>query len=419
MEICTLILTASNDNWIQKDAGSVKRWWNRTKKDIEQTGKGFREGMSWSRWLSEKLFKQYGAQMEQLREIDDSITHWTLDLANLLDRAEESNKLGRMTDVLFWIGQINTRLQMVAAQKNKLKEMRDEQLEDFYGQGEMKLPEDYLGQMSLVSPEDLMSQAGVLDDLGRKITNWKMERLYAKRLKDQKEALNRLLRNTQKAVERVEGHLSFMGKARATGDIDSYLQNLDQISFVQQAFQNSFSADYNKHFKGMIERLKAKQPQVELPSLFEEESVQPTQTDTQTDKTVPAAPLPEALTTPEIPALDEVPQAPEPPTPEPKEEMSLEGTTPEELPEEVVEGLKSLKHALPPEENKPKELTAMEQLLLKKQHHDFYRELRKTAVTTQDPYLMARMVLKYSEDIENSDPQTSSELLDLAEEILG
>jgi methyl coenzyme M reductase subunit C-like uncharacterized protein (methanogenesis marker protein 7) len=61
--------------------------------------------------------------------------------------------------------------------------------------------------------------------------------------------------------------------------------------------------------------------------------------------------------------------------------------------------------------------TQIDQMIIKMNHARFYDELKK-ASTKNDPYLLAAMMLKYSEMIDEIDPQTSLELLSVAEGIL-
>ena len=59
----------------------------------------------------------------------------------------------------------------------------------------------------------------------------------------------------------------------------------------------------------------------------------------------------------------------------------------------------------------------VDEAMLKTSHAHFYDELEKAAKVS-DPYLLAAMILKYSEQIDDVDPEKSMELLSIAEGIL-
>ena len=55
-------------------------------------------------------------------------------------------------------------------------------------------------------------------------------------------------------------------------------------------------------------------------------------------------------------------------------------------------------------------VTALE-AVIKRSHRRFFNELQKIARDRKDPYLMAAMMAKYSEKIEDIDPRMSINLL--------
>src|SRR3990167_4131657 len=249
-----------NNVWIKKDAGKVRRFFNEVGKGITDVGRGVRENVAPVRWMSEKLFSGFGAQMEQLREVDEQINRWTRDLDNALDHAKDARKQGRYLDVFFWLNQINNRLRLAGEAAKDFIDVNQEQFDEFFGKTRHGLQPDYFGKLpeedildpnqsfsetiAAVVRDELVKNAGVFQDLGERITTWKAERMYKKRLQEMKRAMDSLLGEASRTVGFIDAMLSRMSKARANGDISTYLEALSKVSLQQQKFEKQVRTVY-------------------------------------------------------------------------------------------------------------------------------------------------------------------------------
>lgn len=457
--------------WIRKDAGSLQRWWNRTKRNVGDAARGFREGTAFSRMIGERMFDSYREQMEKLRDTDEAIRSWTNDLDNCLDKALEASSKGKMFDSILWLSQINSRLKLVSQTKDQLSSLRDEQLEEFYGDRDHPLANDYFhaDPKQIIDPDEKYATAGLMDDLGRWVTKRKLDTMYRRRLAEQKTALRSLLTSAKSTVNQIDSLLSRMGKARANGNIEIYINDLTKISALQEKFEGTFRELYDKHFKEMIKRIRQKEvkkieqprsletitqptvqpkePMVELPSIMEPndsmysekiemgKGIGPT-------GTVPSAPIATTplwqLTPPTEADLVTKPKDVEKPIPVAKEQlpldfdvkiqnndpiMTMEGVPTESIPTTKKPSTKkpAIKKTTPKKnEAKPKESSEemeINKMMLRSSHRKFYEELQK-ATSTNDPKLLALMMLKYSEQIDELDSEKSLELIAIAEGIL-
>lgn len=417
-----IIVSEGSDKWIKKDAKPIRRWMT--------------EHLAPGRWIAERTSPEFAQQMNTLREVHDQVENWTKDLGSALDRAQDARKLGKPLDAVFWLGQINNRLKLVGDEKDKLKGIEEEHLEKYFEEHEEEIPDDYFetGKHRIV-------EAGILDDLGRQLTTRKFQRAHRLRLKEQDLALKKLLGSAKTIVGRTYTLLREMSKAIGSGDVSRYIQILEIISKQQSNFESEFRAIYEKYFAGMAAKIKERRKQEEERSTkIKEEAEQrererlergisPEISTSPPISEVPAtAPMSGAFPNLEIeqpPTLD--PETLEPATrefipSEPKSSLVVDLSTPssQDLPlpsesenEEEFEG----RRTLPSPTLRSGAKTEIENMILKMNHTKFHNELQKAA-TKNDPYLLAAMMLKYSEMIDDVDPQKSLELLSIAEGIL-
>jgi hypothetical protein len=431
------IIVSDEDQWIKKDAGSLDRFRNDKNREIRDMGRSIREHLSPIRWTTEKIFSGYQEKMDILREIDDQIKNWTKDLDNALDRAKESKKLGKPLDVIFWLGQINNRLKLVSDKKSQLSDIQDKDTDEYFQETEHGLQDDYFQ-----SGEDKIVQAGIIDDTKRKITTWKIERMYKKRLEEQKRALITLLNLASNTVARVDNFLAHMSKARANGDISLYIQFLGKISEQQSKFELEFKSIYDRQFAPMIARIK------ENKKLEEERSKKITEEANQREKdrldklveppqsilpvTQPMSAIPPTepksllvnippilLPTPPTPELEPDTTIFERKTPDPNSSKIIDLSTPEsqDFPESDMKPTKKVEDLdISPETIRSAKSNIIK-MIIKNNHDKFHKELEKAAIKN-DPYLLAAMLMTYSQKIDEIDPEKSLELLSIAEGIL-
>lgn len=427
-----IIVSEGSDKWIKKDAGPITRWLKRPSK-MQRGRRWMTEHLAPGRWIGEQVSPEFAQQMNILREVHDQVENWTKDLSNALDRAQDARKLGKPLDAVFWLGQINNRLKLVADEKDKLKSIEEEHLEKYFEEHEEEIPDDYFetGKHRIV-------EAGILDDLGRQLTTRKFQRAHKLRLKEQDLALKKLLGSAKTIVGRTYTLLREMSKAIGSGDVSRYIQILEIISKQQSNFESEFRAIYEKYFAGMAAKIKEHRKQEEERSAkIKEEAEQrererlergisPEISTSPPISEVPAtAPMSGAFPNLEIeqpPTLD--PETLEPATreftpEEPKSSLLVDLSTPssQDLPMPSESEDEFERRTLPSPTLRSRAKTEVENMILRMNHAKFHNELQKAA-SKNDPYLLAAMMLKYSEMIDDVDPQKSLELLSIAEGIL-
>lgn len=427
-----IIVSEGSDKWIRKDAGPITRWWKRPS-SIER-GRRYLSEISPSRWVAEQAFPGYKEQMIVLRQVDDQIKEWTKDLSDALDRAQDAKKYGKPLDVLFWLGQINNRLKLVSNKKKDLAAVQEEPFEEYFGETEYGIPDDYfqIGENKII-------EAGVVQDVKRWVGTRKLRELHRKRFLEQERALVKLLNLAKSTVNRTYSLLNEMSKARGSGDIDNYIKLLEKVSEQQGRFENEFQSIYERNFADMVSRIKERKKQEEERAIKIREEAEQREKErleraglTATEIAPQPAPVIETIPSTvqmepskEVPSLD-IP-APTIKEREPESGIIFDVSAPssQDLPISSVpdttvdedEEFGPVTLADPTVRSPRYATTQIDQMIIKMNHARFYDELKK-ASTKNDPYLLAAMMLKYSEMIDEIDPQTSLELLSVAEGIL-
>lgn len=427
-----IIVSEGSDKWIRKDAGPITRWWKRPS-SIER-GRRYLSEISPSRWVAEQAFPGYKEQMIVLRQVDDQIKEWTKDLSDALDRAQDAKKYGKPLDVLFWLGQINNRLKLVSNKKKDLAAVQEEPFEEYFGETEYGIPDDYFQ-----TGENKIIEAGVVQDVKRWVGTRKLRELHRKRFLEQERALVKLLNLAKSTVNRTYSLLNEMSKARGSGDIDNYIKLLEKVSEQQGRFENEFQSIYERNFADMVSRIKERKKQEEERAIKIREEAEQREKErleraglTATEIAPQPAPVTETIPSTvqmepskEVPSLD-IP-APTIKEREPESGIIFDVSAPssQDLPISSVpdttvdedEEFGPVTLADPTVRSPRYATTQIDQMIIKMNHARFYDELKK-ASTKNDPYLLAAMMLKYSEMIDEIDPQTSLELLSVAEGIL-
>ena len=457
-----LVSEGLDGKWIRKDAGPITRWL-KSPGVIEKGQRWMSEHFAPGRWIAEQVSPEYSEQMDVLREVHEQVENWTKDLSNALDRAQDARKLGKPLDAIFWLGQINNRLKLVSNEKNKLEEIQERHLEKYFEEHEENIPDDYFE-----TGEHKIVEAGVLDDLGRQVTTWKFQKAHKLRLREQDLALKNLLGKAKTAVGRTYSSLREMSKALGSGDVSKYLLALQDVSKEQGKFETEFRSIYDKYFASMVARIKSKKQEEatrsskikeeadqrekerleKSPSLIEEPEETPESSIPVTfgPETAPSAPSvpptlePVPTTVPATPIGVPASPPPAPPAVEVKKPFIFQedpnkreeewrkltrykGMPEENAPETVPNTVRSVPPPPPPPPPPPrakgkKKASELDEMIIKMNHSKFQQELEKSAAAGADSYLLAAMMLKYSEMIDQVDPQKSMELLSIAEGIL-
>lgn len=390
------------------------------------------------RYLSEGLISDYAEKMDLLREVDDQISTWTDDLDSLVKGAERSLKNSRLVDLALYLNQINQRLVNVETAGKKLKEVSEKALNEFEKETELGIPLD--GAFS--ADDGLESSAGFLDNWKRQ---WLADKLRNKTHKERNFALKNLVNFSRNTVGRVQDVLEHLAKARHTGEIGEYIQELSKISELQQKFQATFQPVFKTYLKPLVDEVITKeQEQRELKNTVKEELDRKPDLGT-LDPEVDTHRIPmEELKTPDLPIPQEpVVQAPPPelgtldfpedhpttsakptkeaPITQPSNSELFPELTPRQKSSPIpkIEKYEDTPVAEPTEYQKEIEegMKAASTILQLRAHRNFIVELVKAA-KQDDPYLLANMLISYAGKIEDSNLSQSLKLVALAEGII-
>lgn len=415
---------------------------------------------SWTRMFGEGLIGDYAKKMDTLRDVDDRIHEWTKDLGQLTREMRQALRGNRFIDVAILLGQLNKKLKNVHEAGKDVKKIEESALKDFERKHDLDIPDDILGTEN----SGLTTEAGFLSDLKRKWIAKKFENAHKQK---RKLALNSLVDRAERLAKSVKSHVNNLGTARAAGDIGRYVDYLKQISLEQKEFQSMFVPIYNLYLKPVVdEAIRDREAQkleqeeflkknkseedarlAELglgaPSEVSEEKA-PEGEMGPVIRVKPPVGLGERLApaepeAPEVGGESETVPASTPVLPVQHNPSAFTMHGPTEHRPEAFQGMAPPTAApelsLPPvnvvEEKKkrtskkkapaaPPETTAdfeMEQIIVKHNHANFVMELLKAA-EQDDPYLLAAMLSKYAEQIEDVDLQKSLELLAISEGIL-
>ena len=448
---------------IMKEAAGAKTW--------------LREKLSPTRWIGEGLIGDYKEKMEVLRYVDDQIYEWMDDIDDRYKAMQAALKGNRLVDLALLLADFNGKLKQVNRAGKEIEQLSQEALTEF-DVGEKDEFGNQTGYSSQFTPEQIeeafkaddgiVSEAGYISDLKRK---WVAKKLQDEARKNRSAALNKFLANLKVLIGRVKISLDKMSQFRSAGDIGKYTDQLRVIEKEQKNFEGQFFPIYNKYLKPLVDRVIAQEKarNKENDELLAEQEPTNEESEEIQRTTIPGEPIPEALKAgppplpPEVPNLEQedIDQSiieneaksdfEEKPKKTPKEKapksipplaVSEEApkldrrvirspadlkVEPEETPKPAKPSKKKKPQPIPeaqeqkPAETKPeepkKESSSVEIAIQKRANANFIHELAK-ASSTDNPMLIVRMILKYAEDIEDSQPENSIALTELAEQIL-
>lgn len=416
---------------------------------------------SWVRMFGEGLIGDYAKKMDTLRDVDDRIHEWTKDLGALTKEMRQALRGSRFIDVAILLGRLNKKLKNVHEAGKEVKKIEEGALRDFERKHDLNIPDDILGTES---ESGLTTEAGFLSDLKRK---WIAKKFETAQKQKRTIALNSLVDRAERLAKSVRSHVNNLGTARASGDIGRYVDHLKQISLEQKEFQSMFVPIYNLYLKPVVDEAIRERKDLELEkeeflkkNKSEEEArlaelglnvpaeEKPTEEKAVSEdemgpviRVKPPVGLgeriaPVELEAPEVGVESETLSEVLPVEHRPSA-FSVHG--PSEHKPEAFQGIPTKitpELALPPvsiEEKKKRTsrkkappttpavpTTAdmeMNKIITKHNHAKFIMELVK-ASEQEDPYLLAAMLSKYAEQIEDEDLQKSLELLAISEGIL-
>ena len=448
---------------IMKEAAGAKTW---LREKLLPSG--------WTRGIGEGLIGDYKEKMEVLRYVDDRIYEWMDDIDDRYKAMQAALKGNRLVDLALLLADFNGLLKQVNNAGKEVKQLNETALTEF-DVGEKDEFGNYTGYSGKFTPEQMeeafradggiISEAGYISDLKRK---WVANKLQNETRKKRGAALNKFLASLKVLIGRVKICLDKMSQFRAAGDIGKYTDQLRVIEKEQKNFEGQFFPIYKTYLKPLVDRVIAEEKARNKENdklLAEQETAQEPQRTTITEEPVSEAfranppPLP-----PEVPNLEQddidqslfdnsaetvIPEERPKRTPKEKAPKSIPplSVPTEETPKldrRVIRSPADLKvepeEPQKPAESKPakpsrkkktqekptpeqkpeepkKESSSVEIAIQKKANANFIYELAK-ASSADDPMLIVRMILKYAEDIEDSQPENSIALTELAEQIL-
>lgn len=220
-----------------------------------------RSGWQWlkekgnvSRHMAETFSGVFKDQMEILREVDSNIREYASGLPHYLKNAKKSLKQRRYLDVAHFLNRINQDIKPILNESNRLKELREDHIDDFYGDAEHFDPnEQYFSK-----------EAGLLDFFDDRQRAAKiLEKIYKNKLKQRHRDMQKLVNEAERTINKLMGHFETLGDHRASGEISDYIQTIDKISAEHKKFEDSFKEKYFEHIAPMVERMRGKKEEEE------------------------------------------------------------------------------------------------------------------------------------------------------------
>ncbi|HVI40976.1 MAG TPA: hypothetical protein VM577_09970 [Anaerovoracaceae bacterium] len=395
----------------------------------------------WARGLGERLIGGYKEKMEILRGVDDRVYEWLSDFKQVVNQMRRAAEANRLVDVAILLHNLNTKLNNVKQISGEVKKLEDSDVAPFEKEHEGVLPEEDLFS---VDDNGFVSEAGMWSDFKRR---WVAKHLESKERRERSMAIRSLITTAETVADDVEKYLSEMSKARASGDIGAYVDVLNRVSKKQIEFKSKFVPVYNKYLAPVVNKVKeerkafldrANRDEAErLHKLHEEEKKAPEKIPETVDNTMrspvpesePSAsslaptnkqhtgvPATESMSIPSVPATE--------PSSGPVTNPTSSGpsTMIESHPPTELESVYKVNENGEVEESGPRTMpsaasTEVERIILKQNHIRFVEEMVKVA-SSDDPFIISAMLLKYAEEIEEVDLKKSLELLAIAEGII-
>lgn len=207
------------------------------------------------RAVTEMGSSKYKDRMETLREADSSMRESAVLFKDYLKSAQRAFKDNRYLDVAHWCSMVNDGVKLMMRDAKPVVDLRDSEIAEYYTRHEDANPEH-----NYFSADDgLVSTAGLLD----KLFGNSIEKLYWKKVRESKLAVQSLISKTEKLIAITYSSLDRMGNARAHGNIGSWIEDLQRIGKAQGEFQIFAKGIYDKHLKELADIVKANKPKVQ------------------------------------------------------------------------------------------------------------------------------------------------------------
>lgn len=389
------------------------------------TWNSIKEKLNVPKNIAEYVSSEYGEQMKTIREVDKEMREIGKELNPVLKAARKSFKERRLLDVAHWVGIYNDKLRELTGLVVRLEELKGEHLDQFYTEMEDNSNpyRHYFNDpkaAELNQNLDMLKTAGILDVFksDRERAAKLLEKMYASQLKKRLGDVSSLLNKAQATTDNILQQMGELDSARSSGNVSEYIKHLNKISTLHKGFENKFRQVYDEHFVPLIAKVKEREQAESAARAKEEEDnrIKREEAKKQWEAQQEKTPLPEQeppqATVPDL----EIPKAPIV-VPEPKPAPTEFTAALPKIDEEKMETKPELTvlpgggevSAIPTAKK-----TTKKQPKKKTSKDEFFDELMKTA---NDPILMARMMVKYSEELEeDGDVDSSMKLLVVAEE---
>lgn len=281
----------------------------------------------WGRGFAETTNLDYKDKMDILRTQDSLMRDivmgkdGTASFKDLVSSANKAFEEDRYLDVTHWLYVLSGSIQKMIKEGEKVTDLSPEQLGQAYSNySDADLDKDFFQN----ADDGFISNAGVMDFLGKMFGGNQIEKMYWKKIRERKIAVQKLLSSSSSFIQIINETLNIMGTARAQGSIASWLAGYQRIVNEYNKFYSSFKAIFETHLKELVDLAKKKRDDDE--ALFQQQKAKfngPKNT-SEVPNVAPVVDEPTTSVVPDTAVPEETAQKPSTP-------MSIE-----EVPDEIV-----------------------------------------------------------------------------------
>jgi len=215
----------------------------------------------WGRGIAEHSNSSYKDKMDILRTQDQLMRDIVLgnngdqSFKSLLGSANIAFKEDRYLDVTHWLYTLSGSVKKMIEAGAEVHDLSPEQLGEAYSDyTDADLDKDFFQDAN----DGFISNAGVMDYLGKMFGGSQIEKMYWKKIRERKIAVQALLRSADTFFGIVNQTLDVMGTARAQGSIASWLTGYQRIVKEYNKFYSGFKSIFETHLKELVDLAKKK-----------------------------------------------------------------------------------------------------------------------------------------------------------------
>jgi hypothetical protein len=356
---------------------------------------------------------QFKAVMEHIRQKDDQIRSFVVGkrlgeaeiepagpaLKDIIKQAKSNINRREFMAAAHDLGIFHERVKNIVVEIGTINDKVDEVHSEFlYKELTPEQKEHLLGFKQRFAQQQvlLIKEAGVMDFLrnigttrGRGLAAW--EKRYPKKVKELRNVLSSLLNKSENMLATIIGALKDMATARADRNVDDYMKGTAKIVGSFNGYEKSFKEFYKIFSKYVddLEKYNVSEANKLAPDFDQKPAFSPTinpQVPPPVTTSTPAAvSAPFSVVSPGSP--------PHAPLPIINPESEEEKTVVEEIPAGAAAGLQTATH------------------------QKFYTSLQ--TLSSESPVMLALFIKKYANSIKLTDPNISSKLFKIAQQIKG